>query len=102
MLQSVPVLNHSVFKPWSATVARRSPLAVTKGSRNFAASSGRTGTGAAGAGQAARAELLGRQHVAARPEPGLQRRRIALEQPRGTHLGRRRLVVVAQRAVLHG
>jgi len=40
-LQSVPVLIQSVSSRSSATDARRSPLAVTFGSRNFAGSSGR-------------------------------------------------------------
>jgi hypothetical protein len=35
-LQSVPVLNQSVFSPAQATLARVSPLAVMSGSLNFA------------------------------------------------------------------
>src|SRR5258708_26730927 len=41
MLHSVPVLNHSVRSAARRTLARRSPLAVTIGSRNLAGSSGR-------------------------------------------------------------
>ena len=40
MLQSVPVLNQSVVNAFKATCARGSPLAVTRGSRNLAGSSG--------------------------------------------------------------
>jgi len=40
MLQSVPVLIHSVSSPAKPTLARGAPCAVTSGSRNFAASSG--------------------------------------------------------------
>src|SRR4051812_3579988 len=45
MLQSVPVLNHSVSRRCSATVARRSPFAVMSGSWNLAGSSGLNAAG---------------------------------------------------------
>lgn len=37
----MPVLNHKVVSPVSATLARASPLAVTRGERNLAGSSDR-------------------------------------------------------------
>src|SRR5260221_14046722 len=56
MLHSVPVLSHSVRSAARRTLARRSPLAVTSGSRNLAGSSGRQsrhGVDAAGDGSGA-------------------------------------------------